>query len=230
MGLFSEKKPSLASEIFLPSEVLRPSAQDTILSELFGIVPAQLVWSVWIVGSSIGKRFEATTDIDVQVQITDKEKLDYYKTEFKVHNRSGKGSYIGKHPIYYFAVPIIIATDTSNLTGAYDVLNNKWVKRSMENPPGFDQQVAQSQPYLGLLKREVGRQIDQAEANPTLREKQDVADVYGKLEKSRKITYQYGTGTPRFSSANVAYKGIEYEHGDVPSKIHRLVRRIIRGE
>jgi len=229
MGLFSTKKATLSKELFSLDGRIKSSAQDIILSKLSDIIPTQLFYRIWLTGSMIGLRYEDDSDIDVQVQINDASKVDYYSTEAKVFNRSGLNVLIGKHPVSYFVLPKIETNDYSNLTGAFDLANNKWIKHAIDNPPGLEKEIEQSSAYLGLLTREVGRQIEQMKANPTIDEAEDVSDLYRQLDQDRKATYESGVGIPRFSPANIAYKTVEKEYGEVPERIHHLVRKILSG-
>jgi len=227
MGLFSDKQTKLSSDLFSPVEQIKPSAQEAILGALFKIVPPQLVHAAWVVGSMLGHRYDDDSDIDLQIQINDKTKVSFYSNEVKVFNRSDTNKLIGKHPVNFFILPIIKSINYNNLTGAYDLINQKWVKRSMSQPAGFDQRLTIERPYLGMLKREMARQLEDVKENPTLKEAKDVADLYEKLDVARKTTYNYGIGTPRYTPANVEYKAIAHEYGEVPEKIHRLVKKIM---
>jgi len=226
MGLFDTKKNKLAPRVFLPGNTLRPSMQLFILDSLFKLIPAQLIHSVQIVGSILGYHYDLNTDIDIQAQLTDKSKVSYYSNEVKVFNRGG-ANLIGGHPVNYFVLPRIDSKDYSNLSsGLYDVINNKWVVLPKDRPVGFEKQVAQSQPYLNLINREMGRQLDQLAARPNIREAKDVADIYHRLDQARKTTYAHGIGVPRYTDANVQYKSIEKSYGDIPERIHRLIRKL----
>jgi len=226
MGLFDNRKTKLSSEIFLPIEQIKPSVQETILESLLNIIPIQLLHSVWIVGSMLGNYYDDGSDIDVQVQLVDKSKVDYYSNEMKVFNRSGQNHLVGKHPVNFFVLPKIETTNYDNLTGAYDLINMKWIKRAVNPPQGFEQRLTIERPYLGMLKREMARQVEQAKKDPSIQQAKDIADLYERLDKERKLAYNFGLGVPKYTPANIQYKAIESEYKEIPEKIYHLIKRM----
>jgi len=229
MSIFDKKKSVLSPAVFI-NDKLRPSVRVELIEDLYGVIPPKFIRGITVIGSILGYYYSDTSDIDVQVELSDKNAVDYYSAIAKAFNRSGKNM-LGttKHPVNYFVLPEIDRANTEALMAGYDVINDKWIKKPDDRPVGFEERINElNKPYLDLLTREMGRQVEQAEKRPTLEEAQDVANLYRKLDSERKEAYRWGLGMPRYSDKNVAYKAVEHEFGELPETIHHILRQIGR--
>jgi hypothetical protein len=229
LGLFDPKRKILSPDIFASETKMRSDVQAYVLEKLIEMIPVQLIWRVTLVGSLTGYYYNESSDFDTQIELTSPTKVEYYINITKEVNRSGINK-IKRHPLHFNVYnKFPDGVSTANLTGAFDILNNKFIKTSVDPPPTFKHTVEILRPYNSLLENAFKMQIDQVKANPTVEEAKDVYNLYEDVDKTRKLYYDY-IPVPRFSQGNITYKKIEQKYQDMPEKIHHLVRKIINGE
>jgi len=230
MSIFSSKRQTLAPDIFLPNEQVKPSLRLLVFETIAELIPLQLIYSVWLTGGILGYHWTDEDDIDIQIQLNDPTKVETYSQIIKEYNRSEQLKHFGKHAVTLFVLPQwkFESNDFANLSGGYDLMNDKWVKRSVPPPPQFLEGVELDRPYLDMLKREMSLHMAQYLKDPNWEDALEITQLYQRLDNERKLAYGYGIGNPpKYGPGNVTYKYVTQDFGEQPETIHHLVRKII---
>ena len=219
MSIFDIPKPYLNPILWLPSGTqLRPEVTPYIIALLEQVFSMDKVHALVMIGSSVGYTYGPTSDIDINVMARKGATFEIWHKIFKDFNNR-PNLYPGtQHPINFFFQEYVPDSDWSNSLGAYDMLQNKWLKR----PIPFDKlrdpeeryinEIAYSKLILDGLDNDVA-QIEglKEEGNDDEAERRlkQLAIQFKTIEDNRKTSYKYHIGTPALQEYNVIYKIIE---------------------
>ena len=247
-GILDVPQDTLASDIWTTEGKLYPHIRDQILNRLYAFVPKKVVRSVVILGSITGYKYTETSDVDINVTI--EPYGDYFhQAKKEVNGYLAQGT---RHPVNYFVMPHTskLSNWENSTFGVFDVISNVWAnnppaRATVRDPhKQFNQEFIIAKMVAGHYKRLVlafhkdKKDLETLIALPDSwhkwwwirnkkkeinEDRQDLINFSQNLDKSRKLEYSLGWGTPRNNYRNVVYKFIEHgPHGELFEKFKEI--------
>ena len=225
-SLFSKPKNYLNPELFDQNNILHSSIHNKLLHRAYTIFPKEKIEHLLIIGSSIGYTWKMDSDIDINLILKQDvpEGSEFWSNVAKETNGSERlpGT---MHEVNFFIHDYREIGDLDDVLGVYDLIANKWLKPPPPPhsiPDVMEQNrfaIVTAQHYETKAKdlvnklvtnwekfKETGDDNWKEEAKLYL---EPLIDLYLEVDKQRKLQYQYGWGTPRYSDSNVIYKYLD---------------------
>ena len=245
MGLFTKPKHILCPDLFDRQNNLLGYVRSELLDWVYSIIPETEVHSIILLGSSIGYKWEDDSDIDLQVMLTETSLgRDHWFPIAKSAPRqmlAGTAHLLTIMPLGYF-----VSDFTDFIFEAYDITNNKWIvppldPKKLPNP--FEENKTDII-FARLREDEIKMAIqrlarayrtwkltgDPEWAEELDRVEQEIAMIFFEIDRQRKMSYNFGWGTPRYSSENIIFKYIEHaKYLEIMQDLYRY-RRDVKGE
>ncbi len=126
-GVLDPVQPRLAKDVWGDNFQLLPHVRQQILDKLFTTLPKHIIKEVFIIGSITGFKYSETSDIDVNVRLSDLSAF-YHEKKDILNGELAEGT---RRPINYFIVehdfdnPSTSETWADYKYGVYDVLHGK---------------------------------------------------------------------------------------------------------
>jgi hypothetical protein len=229
MSLFDQPKPYLNPAIWAPDKTMRPEVKEYLIALLEKVFPMSKVFCLVMLGSSVSYQYGETSDVDLNMMARPGEEFDYWHTKFKLFNNTPNLLPGTKHPINYFFQEFSPELDWSNSLGAYDLLQDKWVKQPIPfselgiPEKKYEREIAYGKILLTMIESQVDRAKEakmRGDMDTARRIYTELAILFKGIEDDRKTAYRYGTGTPALQERNILYKLIESsEHHELFSKL-----------
>lgn len=235
-GILTQPKATLAPDIWRPNRTLRPEIRHILLERLYELINPSMVKGVYIIGSITGYKYEATTDIDVNVHIDPyDESMAKMRLTKKINERTIANT---EHPVNYFVQPYIPeATWQDSYYGVYNVLEDDWEvypprRENVRNPQeqyaselgqarwlarNFERHVKEFHSDLRVMKQlkelaKSGNWIHiwyfEHKRREVNEDLQELIALSKTIDRHRKFRYSWGWGIPRNTVANIVYKYI----------------------
>jgi len=229
MGLLDKPKDTLNPDIWdLPSMKLNSDLKKELLSRVTNIISFDSITNMYIIGSTTGYKWSDTSDIDVNIEISNAYITGALQKIRKKVN--GKLYANTKHAINYFITPEEIPRVWKNsYYGVYDVLNNIWIaspglRKNIKDPQKeFWFELILAKQELRYFKTVIKRwKKYKVQGNKELTKKyfNEAKRISQKLDSDRKLDYDYSWGIPRKNWENIIYK--LFEHSDVGPEFEYL--------
>ena len=227
MSLFNTPHRTLNPVFWTDEKTLRPEARQFFLDILKKIYPMDRVNAFVMIGSNVGYQYGATSDVDINMMAAPGESYEKWHTIFKQYHNIYPGT---EHPVNLFFQQYTENDDWGNSLGAYDVLNNRWLKAPIPydkigNPAKrYEREIAYGNMLLSMIESEVEairRSVDTGNQSDIERRLKALAIMFHKIDMDRKASYKYRTGTPALQEQNILYKLIE--NSQYKDLFHELV-------
>jgi len=249
-SLLDKPQNQLAVDVWDTNKKLIPQLKEQILSELYKILPKEIVKAAYLIGSITGYKYTDTSDIDINVHIEPfDETMDKQKVTGVINGFLGLG---GRHPVSFFVQPYSPATTWQDaMFGVYEILSDKWINeppsRDTVRDPNeeFDDEILYAQREARNFERKViklktdykklkklycvisnsweMRWYIQQTKNNLVRDFRDLVRFVDYIENNRKMVYGVGWGVPRNNYHNIVYKYIEHgPYGELFKKLQPL--------
>lgn len=198
MSLFDQPKDILNPALFDNAEFIKPEIRLYIFEHINSFMPLGSLIHIFILGSIIGRQYNETSDIDINLVLNSKYKRETWKEYVKKHN-----GYLlpgTKHPINYYVANSHEPDFSASEYAVYNLIKDCWAippkaYKDIRNPNiEFSDELRYAKFYSKIFDY--------------LSDIEDQA-LFKLLEKNRKKVYSFGWGTPRESQQNILYKYVE---------------------
>lgn len=224
MGIFTRPKKELSPDIFDSNQKLKSEVKSQLLHRTYTIIPEENISSLFIIGSSVGYKWEEDSDIDLNVILNDESAgADYW---FDIAQNTNGWLLPGtSHPVNLFVQNYHEVSWEDAAFSVYNLLADQWSvlpppPDSLPNP--FEQNRAdiltakhhETQMY-NLIKQLRRAYMNWKETHNVNWKKEiflhleELLEFFKEIDNDRKLAYQYGWGTPRYSAQNVIYKYLD---------------------
>jgi hypothetical protein len=157
--------------------------------------PVSVFAVVNMIGSTLTYQYSESSDIDLSLGL--KPEYDHLLPELHLKCKEAMDNHIlpgTQHPINLFVSPSMRKLRTESLSGGYDLMAQRWIKVPNKPTVSDKRRFDMIKPYLNLQRNELKRQMVQVAARPnSMNEVVDVANQFGRLDKDRKIAYDFPT-------------------------------------
>lgn len=220
---------------------LKPDMRRRILQTIFDVLghDTKYVVAVKLLGAQTTYQYKLGGDIDVNVGFApDPEHPDFinqYADLFKKtnpHTIPGTNSVINLFATVDNGIPQKEAPE--NVLALYDIFEDSWIKKP--DPKGVDVRwlVDYDKPYIDIYEIALKRGYNdlqkavknQASKSEIFNKAEYLTELYKKLDRNRKISYEYGFGVPNTGESNVVYKSIT--HGLPESENIELIYKALK--
>jgi len=218
MSIFNTPKPMLNPVLWTADKHLKPEARQHFIDLAATIYPPTKMFSLVMLGSSVSHQYNDTSDIDLCITAVTGEDYDLWHPIFKAFN-SEMHYYPGtKHPINIMFMEYTPAGDWYNSLGAYDVLNDVWLKapisfESLGDPiKKYEREIAYGHLLLSMIGSEVEairKSVVAGNRADFERRLKELSKTFHKIDENRKLSYKYKIGMPALQENNILYKLIE---------------------
>jgi hypothetical protein len=222
MSIFDPPRPFLNPNIFDSNKQVHSDVREYIFSLLAQFYPFEKIYRAVLLGSMTTHQYTDESDIDINVMGISGEEYDAWHEFFKQSNN--KNYYLPgtRNPIHFFFqiyVPPDRVASWKNSLGAYDLLNNVWLKEPMPYEKIGDpkDRYAKEIAYVNMMTDMIASEVNAVRQALQLGDKERALHslkvlqrFFKKVEDQRKEAFEYGAGSPSVSEDNLIYKLIEH--------------------
>lgn len=239
MGIFTKIKNTLDPILFGNNQILHPHVRKRLLQSSYTIIPKEEINHLYVLGSSIGYRWESDSDIDINV-ILNQDSMGQKYWHQVIKQKNGQILLGSQHPVNYFVQDYFEQDFSESDFEVYDLSLNKWIHEPI---PGselpspstekFDIAVAdlyenKVRTIIENLKVAFEKWEREGDTNwyaEVIRLLDQLNDLFEEVDSDRKLVYNYSWGLPRYSIQNIIFKYLDkndYIH--ILDKLHGAIK------
>ena len=158
MGILTKPKKVLPTALFDATGFMIPEVKEYLLNELYAFIPEEKVRAVYLGGSMAGRKWEESSDIDIQVFLAEGESKSDWRPIFKQYKNVLPGT---RHEIQFFerAPGLSLAGYAYSPFGVYDLRSDTWLSspRDYEEIRDPDDQFRLELHFAHMVARQISR-------------------------------------------------------------------------
>lgn len=209
-GVIDPFQEGFTPDVWTPEGKLRPGIKPALLAYIKRILgyPLTIFNVVNMIGSTLTYQYTSHSDIDLSLGL--KPEYDHLLPELHLKCKNSVDTFVlpgTEHPVNLFVSPSVRKLRPESLSGGYDLINNVWIKVPKKPTVSDRRRYDMIMPYMSLQRNEMKRQMRQLLQRGNLKEAWDVANLFGVIDRNRKIAYDFPAPMGgNYSTQNAAFK------------------------